>query len=553
MPATEQTWYNLKRLHKAFALSSISLLLATLLLFAVDHGREWKAIQRTSDRIEARVAGWQRLQQLTDDVRAERRRLIAALTEIEAEMMSADVLQQFCAELNAYAARRGVEPVDVTPLEVRLQKLEQAVQEADAANTQWQAARLAADKAELEADDAAAVSKDAAGSDAPSFQRTTQEARKGAAESAREVERACQRKDTAQAAVEPLRAAVLDWLNDVIQSARFREDESLRQRKFALADLDAAKADRDLAVRKEYPQAKMEPLWDAVRRAQREARETGAQYEAASAHRLRLQDLVNRLSSEGEVIRKRLAANDAELRRLDQLLMEKRSTYFTFKGILPVPGKRWLELPILDAFNSPRKIDNVWSDALDQQLGSFGRVRRFDRCTTCHAAIDKVDPADPRRVAYPGEQTVDLFVTWPRRPPEGWEQLVAGDAAIHEQLDKLLGIQFAEEGLLNEQDVTVRFVRAASLASMATTSLPDDTPVQARLCANGGCRLLQPPRLPPRQPKECWSVTCSRPWPGNRWGAAGRDPGKWRSASWTPRFPIGKPRRTGKTPSLCCP
>ena len=68
MPATEQTCYNMRRLHKVFAVSSVLLTLATIWMFARDHYREWKTIQRTSDRIEMQLTRWQKLQSLSEDV-----------------------------------------------------------------------------------------------------------------------------------------------------------------------------------------------------------------------------------------------------------------------------------------------------------------------------------------------------------------------------------------------------------------------------------------------------------------------------------------------------
>ena len=72
---------------------------------------------------------------------------------------------------------------------------------------------------------------------------------------------------------------------------------------------------------------------------------------------------------------------------------------------MPLPGKKWLELPILDAFNSPRKIDNLWSDDLEIDY-NFSMVRRFDRCTTCHQLIGKTMPGRADVPAYDQEHFV---------------------------------------------------------------------------------------------------------------------------------------------------
>ena len=91
-----------------------------------------------------------------------------------------------------------------------------------------------------------------------------------------------------------------------------------------------------------------------------------------------------------EEIKKQISDLEAEYTRLASTRDERRATYFTSRP--PFLGKRWLELPILDAFNSPLKIDNLWTQNLTIINGSFGAVRRFDRCTTCHKAIDRTGP-----------------------------------------------------------------------------------------------------------------------------------------------------------------
>ncbi|MFO0841350.1 MAG: c-type cytochrome [Gemmataceae bacterium] len=46
-------------------------------------------------------------------------------------------------------------------------------------------------------------------------------------------------------------------------------------------------------------------------------------------------------------------------------------------------------LPILDGFESPIKIRQLWLPELTIDYGGFRDVPRFDRCTTCHLGIDK--------------------------------------------------------------------------------------------------------------------------------------------------------------------
>src|SRR6056300_1323517 len=52
MPATEQTWRDLKVLHVVFGVSAIILLVATVTMLTVDHNRPWKKYQRTFRALE---------------------------------------------------------------------------------------------------------------------------------------------------------------------------------------------------------------------------------------------------------------------------------------------------------------------------------------------------------------------------------------------------------------------------------------------------------------------------------------------------------------------
>ena len=151
-------------------------------------------------------------------------------------------------------------------------------------------------------------------------------------------------------------------------------------------------------------------------------------------------------------------------KQLARLLAEKRSTYFNFWGIVPLPGKKWLELPILDALNSPRKIDNLWSEGLDRPAGSFGRVPRFDRCTTCHQGIQKSLPASADQPALCESIVLELALQLPT--PRRCRKTADVDDDS-QQLEAMFGIALATEGLLDPDDVTIRFVHPAGLGRKA--------------------------------------------------------------------------------------
>ena len=263
------------------------------------------------------------------------------------------------------------------------------------------------------------------------------------------------------------RQDVIDALNKVVEDARFREEELERQRKFGLSELDVAKAQLALAVRDGRPAETLKQLQSDIDRRKGELDAALPDFESAVAYRQRIQQLVQHQTEAEHVLRKKLDANLAESVRLTRIVEDKQSTYFTFFGPLPLPGKKWLELPILDAFNSPRKIDNLWNEGLDQPAGSFGRVRRFDRCTTCHQGIQQEVTQLPAQPLFPTESVLDFALTFASTNDFAAQTNLSGSDQ-DSRLQELFGFQLADEGLLRPSDVTIKLVQPQSVAARAT-------------------------------------------------------------------------------------
>jgi cytochrome c551/c552 len=162
------------------------------------------------------------------------------------------------------------------------------------------------------------------------------------------------------------------------------------------------------------------------------------------------------------------AAGDAERQRLETAIVERRSTYFTFKFGFPLPGKKILELPILEAFNSPLKIETLWCEGLTQDY-NFREVRRFDRCTTCHQRTTKTRLGSGNDAAFADEEML-TFVLRPTPKP----QTAAADTAVSGNtrpatwiVAEVFGLTLDAEGLLDEHAVTVSSVREGSAAARA--------------------------------------------------------------------------------------
>ncbi len=108
------------------------------------------------------------------------------------------------------------------------------------------------------------------------------------------------------------------------------------------------------------------------------------------------------------------------------------------------------------------KIDNLWTENLTLANGSFGKVRRFDRCTTCHKGIDKTAPGTADQPAYLEAQTVELTLKSPETEP------TADDAGILPGLMDVYGMAVSDYGLIDDNDAAVNLVVPRSLAATAS-------------------------------------------------------------------------------------
>jgi hypothetical protein len=405
-------------MHQVFAVSGVLMLLSTIWMFAADHSREWKPIQRTANRVEITMTDWRRLQFETEEAIAEHRELVAAYQLAQREALDAQLLGEF-------------------------------QQEVDSAET---TADLNFDR--IDQDNARLVGL------------------------------------SGQEAAEGLRSRLLDRLSEIVRGASFREDTLLGRRKFVAADRDKAVAALGLMVRDGKPLLQQNSQQLDIDQLKAKFEELTRQYQEVSTHRKRLESLVNEMTQSDSAALEALDNNRAELETLEKSNVSRRSTYFTWYGYLPLPGKKWLELPILDAFNSPRKIDNLWSDGLMIDY-NFSKVRRFDRCTTCHQLIQKTLPGAADQPGYEQEQLITLVLA----PPELIEEQAAGtesevvvDQVAGEgepeamndpqrRLEKIYGLRLAFEGLLKRTDVTVQYVRPESLSATAAVHLSEKVQV----------------------------------------------------------------------------
>ena len=441
-------------------------------MFVQDHNREWKKYQKNFRRIQVQNNLWNQVQFNNDVVHQAHSQLSSRLLRIQSQPLSVALLDEFKKEVNADAQRRNVDEFDFETLERLIGKHEElstAALESRKSATQTMAdARSARDEAaatQVAADEA----KVAVAAAAPNAKKVAEEKRESLLKQASdllaereslEAEYEVKDKEAVEAEAESKagRERVLDHLQSIVKAARFREKLALDRRKAMSAKYDAEKANLGLAVRDGLGAEELDELAKVAKERKGEVDVLIFEFDESSAHRKRLEAIVGSLTAEEEDAAKKLRELNADLERLETAYTELRSTYFV--GSFPFLGKRWLEMPILDAFNSPLKIENLWDD--DNTIDyNFSRVRRFDRCTTCHQAMEKSMPGKADQPLYLKSRNLEFVLSTPTEEEFG---KVAKDDDGNEKeltLESVYGIRLADEGdyLLNRQDVTVSFVR----------------------------------------------------------------------------------------------
>ncbi|MEZ6120788.1 MAG: hypothetical protein R3C28_30010 [Pirellulaceae bacterium] len=259
-----------------------------------------------------------------------------------------------------------------------------------------------------------------------------------------------------------LRKNLFNEMDRAVSNAKFHEARALGLRKFKSADYDEQRANYDLGVRDAVMDAELDQLMEKAFQERSDRDELTLEYQDATAYRMKLQGLLRSMQEDESAVRKQIEDVQLEYNRLKTSLEERDATYFT--STFPFLGKRVLELPIFDAFNSPLKVQNLWTDGLTQPMGSFRQVRRFDRCTTCHQNVEKTAPGSAVKPAYEHQHITRLTLKTPESAP-------AGDATLID----VYGLQFAARGLVEFDDVTVKNVLPESLAATARAQSADQS------------------------------------------------------------------------------
>lgn len=158
-----------------------------------------------------------------------------------------------------------------------------------------------------------------------------------------------------------------------------------RRVKFKRAERDAARADFELKVRDGFVGRALKPWQEKFDAAQAEVdrleldlQELQSRYDAAKAQEA---ELTKPLDDARAALKK----HETDLERLDKAKdkIQPESAGPRFK--------RWLmEQWIIEGFNGPLKINQIWLPTLTINFGGMKDVARYDRCITCHVNIDKI-------------------------------------------------------------------------------------------------------------------------------------------------------------------
>ncbi|WP_254506612.1 hypothetical protein [Anatilimnocola floriformis] len=472
MPATESTWYNMPFMHRLFAVTGVVLTLATVWMFYKDHYRPWKDHQRINVKAEENLNHLREAAFETATAQANVARFSIAESEAKALPIDPAAVLAFDAEWKKQnEGKFGV-------ADKQLEDLRAASTQAVEARGVAKAARAAAD---LKLNDA------------------------GLQTAARDAMREAEAKEAAAA---KLRSRIVSTLQGYVNQAKINEDAKNLQRKFQSAHVDKAKADLDIAIRDGQdqvgPQKKIDEQVGKFNALKEE-------YQHLSAHRKELENILRNITAPVDAASKALSDAQAAHKRLDTTLREKREGYFvSYDGFPWVgPGKDILNLPILDAFGATRKPETKWSSDLMQDY-THAKVRRFDRCTTCHGAMQKSLPGDPTSPLFDEERSFDVVLV-PRTP----EEIKAIRAALKKPelddkgqpipftVDEYLGIRLADGGLIKSDDVIVKYVEPQSpgaaalpINAAASEQLPTGAEIQEQVAS--GIAPAPPTTIPNR-------------------------------------------------------
>ena len=353
MPATEQTWYNQKRLHVVFGVASLVLLGATIWMLVADHYRPWKVIQGTYADIETRFAQLKILEVKTAA-------FLVGLDELERDV--------------AAAQRQTPDASLIKQFESRA-------------------------KAMLEAGH---IDND----HAKKIEAAYAEMQKLQASFSKIAESDGQYAEAAESLVEA-RADVFKALQTVIDLAAFNEGNLTALKKSLSSHRDAAKSNYDLAIRDDLSADVVARMLKVAKEKEAAVGDVDIKVQEIKAARVGLVAIVTELKAPAAKAQKALDDYRTDIERLHLANVERSgeglSSYI-----------RWIpNLPVLD-IGGTTKPAQIWLPGLTINY-NLKHVARFDRCITCHRGLTATEPGSAATPAFPHEAHLTFEIV-PARP-----------------------------------------------------------------------------------------------------------------------------------------
>ena len=181
-----------------------------------------------------------------------------------------------------------------------------------------------------------------------------------------------------------------------------------------------------------------------------------------------MEQLYGELTARENAASKELADHNQKLEQLHKALEERA----------PNAKRNILTMPVIDAFGSPLRLIRFGCPQLTLN-NNFRDVARFDRCTTCHQAMDKTQPGSAIIPGYQHEFRLELTLPSPNKEQaqeildavvvqEREDEEQGQSKSQHEQrndrLARFYGFRISERGLLNDDDATISVVLPETLA-----------------------------------------------------------------------------------------
>lgn len=247
---------------------------------------------------------------------------------------------------------------------------------------------------------------------------------------------------------------LLEAMEEVTRKAKFIEARRSGELKFERANLDVARSEYSIGIDEGLPEQSLSKTEERVKKIEASVEEKTLAAQTAKTDRLDLEAILAKMTAEELVAIKKLETHQSTLKQLQISYDERR----------PNLGKAILELPIIDAFGRPLKIDNLWLPQLTFN-NNFRDVARFDRCTTCHQGIEKTAAGSAIEPGYEPIQRLTLKLETPKEAPKPTKD-EAGE--VHPAtVQDVYGMVLADQGLVNASDVTIEVVWPQTPAAMA--------------------------------------------------------------------------------------